>query len=183
MLDGSECRYPHNKPRTAYSKGCRCERCIAEKRAYYERNKERHHQSVLKWRTENSERHRAATQRWRDANSEHLRELARDWAQANVGRQRAKGARYRARIKAAAVGADEVAVLELIYRCRPEGYEVDHIIPLAKGGYHTPQNLQYLLASENSRKGDRSNYEPPAGAILDWRDVIAEYFGIQRPAT
>lgn len=183
MLNDSDCRYPENQPRTAYGKGCRCERCVTEKRAYYERNKERHHQAVLKWRAKNSELHSDATQRWRDANAEHLRKLAREWAQDNVGRHRAKGARYRARVKAAMVGADESAILELIYRCRPDGYAVDHIVPLSKGGEHSPHNLQYLIASENSRKGDRMNYEPPPEAILDWHDVIAEWFGIHRPAS
>jgi 5-methylcytosine-specific restriction endonuclease McrA len=32
-------------------------------------------------------------------------------------------------------------------------YHVDHIIPLAKGGLHHPENLQILTATQNMRKG------------------------------
>jgi 5-methylcytosine-specific restriction endonuclease McrA len=44
-----------------------------------------------------------------------------------------------------------------IYRNRPVGHQVDHIIPL-KGqnvwGFHVPWNLQYLTAEENNRKSN-----------------------------
>jgi 5-methylcytosine-specific restriction endonuclease McrA len=32
-------------------------------------------------------------------------------------------------------------------------YHVDHVIPLAKGGWHHPENLQVISASDNVRKG------------------------------
>ena len=35
----------------------------------------------------------------------------------------------------------------------PKGYEVDHIKPIAKGGLHRINNLQYLTRKENRRKG------------------------------
>ena len=34
-------------------------------------------------------------------------------------------------------------------------YEVDHIIPLAKGGPHLPWNLQVITKAENLSKGAR----------------------------
>ena len=42
-----------------------------------------------------------------------------------------------------------------IYRNCPPGYEVDHIIPLSKGGLHHQDNLQYLLKEENRRKSNK----------------------------
>lgn len=61
-------------------------------------------------------------------------------------------------------------LIALIYKCRPEGYQVDHIMPINKGGLHHQDNLQYLPALENSRKSDRLDYEPQ-GAIR-WQDII-----------
>lgn len=45
-----------------------------------------------------------------------------------------------------------------IYRNCPEGYHVDHIIPLQGeliSGLHVESNLQYLPAIENCRKGNK----------------------------
>lgn len=58
---------------------------------------------------------------------------------------------------------EEQVRIEEIYRRRDVvsewtglTYEVDHIIPLARGGRHHPDNLQLLTASENRRKGATS---------------------------
>jgi hypothetical protein len=42
-----------------------------------------------------------------------------------------------------------------IYKNCPEGYEVDHIIPLSLGGWHHEDNLQCLTILENRTKGNR----------------------------
>lgn len=54
-----------------------------------------------------------------------------------------------------------------IYLACPEGFEVDHIVPLSKGGKHHEDNLQYLTIAENRRKNNRmmvgpEGLEPPA---------------------
>jgi predicted nucleic acid-binding Zn ribbon protein len=50
--------------------------------------------------------------------------------------------------------ADRKAIREFYDRC-PDGHEVDHIIPISKGGLHTLSNLQYLTIQENRRKSNK----------------------------
>lgn len=50
--------------------------------------------------------------------------------------------------------ADKQKIKEIYENC-PEGYEVDHIILLSKGGRHHEDNLQYLPWRENRSKGNK----------------------------
>ena len=55
--------------------------------------------------------------------------------------------------------ADLTAIKEFYSNC-PEGYHVDHIIPLQGkniSGLHILENLQYLPAKENQKKGNKFN--------------------------
>lgn len=74
-----------------------------------------------------------------------------------IENKRQKGAIRRARIYNATpiLSEDEQKRINEIYKNRPIGYEVDHIIPLCKGGLHHPDNLQYLTITENRRKGSK----------------------------
>ena len=64
-------------------------------------------------------------------------------------------ARYRARLrKQVPADADFVAIKKFYSLC-PKGHEVDHVVPISKGGLHTMENLQYLTVSENRRKSNK----------------------------
>lgn len=55
--------------------------------------------------------------------------------------------------------ADLKAIREFYFNC-PEGYHVDHIIPLngrIVSGLHTIANLQYLSATDNLKKSNKSS--------------------------
>lgn len=54
--------------------------------------------------------------------------------------------------------ADLVLIREIYAKC-PVGHEVDHIIPISKGGLHHQDNLQYLTCAENRRKGSKLGWQ------------------------
>lgn len=68
-------------------------------------------------------------------------------------------ARRRARMKDQTpelTDTEKCRMIDIYLNC-PDGYEVDHKIPISKGGLHHPDNLQYLTISENRRKCDSIN--------------------------
>ncbi len=78
--------------------------------------------------------------------------------------------RYQARQRAQTPDDADIQLIQKIYENCPEGYEVDHIIPISKGGLHHQDNLQYLSKILNRKKGNKldwsghkdSNLGPPA---------------------
>ena len=66
--------------------------------------------------------------------------------------------RYIAAIRGQTPKDVDVRLLQEIYAHCPKGYEVDHIIPISKGGLHHPDNLQYLPRFENRSKKDKLDY-------------------------
>gem|GEM_PF-5374722 len=66
-------------------------------------------------------------------------------------------AQSRAKRKKASIELDqnEKKIIRELYRKCPPGYDVDHIIPISKGGKHCVGNLQYLPSSENRRKSSK----------------------------
>ena len=63
--------------------------------------------------------------------------------------------RYIARKKYQTPVGEDIAAIKQFYLNCPPGYEVDHIVPISKGGHHSLPNLQYLTKSENRRKSNK----------------------------
>ena len=66
--------------------------------------------------------------------------------------------RYHARQKAQTPPNADLKLMQELYENCPEGYEVDHIIPISKGGLHHQDNLQYLTKAQNRSKSDQINW-------------------------
>lgn len=67
-------------------------------------------------------------------------------------------------------------LINQIYLVCPKDYEVDHMVPLSKGGDHHESNLCYLPKSVNSSKKDRSIEEFGVDIfnknVIYWQDML-----------
>jgi 5-methylcytosine-specific restriction endonuclease McrA len=63
--------------------------------------------------------------------------------------------RYMAKRKNQTPDNVDINLLQQFYLNCPEGHEVDHKIPISKGGLHCLENLQYLTVSENRKKSNK----------------------------
>ena len=116
--------------------------------------------SSQKYRDENPEKARAACRAYKSKNRESLRNYWSTYKKANTKKVNSHNAAYRARkLRALPQWADLQAIQEFYEKC-PEGQHVDHVIPL-KGknvcGLHVLENLQYLSAEANLKKGNKFN--------------------------
>ena len=125
-------------------------------RKHYELNKERKHKLGKIWRENNRERD-SQIRKLYAKNNPHIRRKAVLKYKKNhpeVGRETCR--RRQMKQKEAALNWKIYRKeMQEIYRNCPEGYEVDHIIPLQNKnvcGLHVPWNLQYLTAEDNRKK-------------------------------
>lgn len=144
-----------------------CRSCTAAYSAqHYQANAETRAEQVRRWREVNAEAFRATQ---RDYYQQRKGEYARRremWKRNNPDRMQEYHRRRRARIAGGAV--DEIDLGALwngecgicggaldpgLAHPDPMSKSVDHIVPLARGGAHTQQNLQWAHLICNMRKG------------------------------
>lgn len=129
-------------------------------KAYYRRTKTKKF-GISNWAKANPDKVRECNKRYRAANKEKLKAYNKQWAQNNAGKVTAYARAYQLAKQRAApkwLTTEQWLKIEEFYVNRPDGYHVDHIVPL-KGknvsGLHVPWNLQYLRAAENIAKSNK----------------------------
>jgi hypothetical protein len=131
-----------------------------------------------KRRLENPERHNTWQKKWASENPEKVAAIARKWQKSHIDKvrliQRIASAKRRALKKAVDKYAKaDLELIRLIYINCPKGYDVDHIIPLSKGGVHHPDNLQYLPSIINGQKYNKVDFDCYK-YIIRWQSFIED---------
>jgi HNH endonuclease len=119
------------------------------------KNRDKKLKDDAQWQIDNPERVKARNKRWQDKNRDAVRSFTRN---------------YRAKKKAAAgfhTGEDIKDLFQSqngICACGcgaslSDGYDVDHIIPVSRGGDNWPSNLQLLTPTCNKSKNDKTMEE------------------------
>tara|TARA_Y100000588_G_scaffold160802_1_gene174853 strand:+ start:878 stop:1408 length:531 start_codon:yes stop_codon:yes gene_type:complete len=141
--------------RPCASKG-RTSRDTPEKRSEYnKRYRKANAEKIAEYRKANAEKEKARQAKYRKANAEKIRADVKAYAKANPGKRAANQAKRRALIKKQTPSWYCHATVTEIYETAAEfGYQVDHIVPLSKGGLHSHENLQLLTPAENQSKSD-----------------------------
>ena len=131
-------------------------------RGYQQRSRARHREkrnsNKRKYHTRKRTQLLEKQAAWRESNRERLRQADRERAQRHPEKIREKSSRRRAVYKRATPSWVDKELLWTIYRNCPNGFQVDHIIPLRGKnvcGLHVPWNLQYLTPEENNSKSNR----------------------------
>lgn len=125
---------------------------------YRSENREQYNSYLREWARKNSDRKKIISSRWRSRNKEESRRLTAAWAKNNKHLRNASSAKRRAYKLQATPSWSDLDLIKLYYTMCPEGFHVDHIVPLQGEnvcGLHVLWNLQFLPAEENLRKGNR----------------------------
>lgn len=135
------------------------ERCSKNYRAWYEANKERRKETDRVWRARNYDRALQTDRAWRARNKDLLSKRNREWQINNRDRVNSKEHKRRAKTSGGMPSAEFAAWVERQHkRCYWCGkgcandFEVDHYVPLARGGEHVASNLVISCAPCNRRK-------------------------------
>jgi len=154
------------------------ERNKKERKAYCKRNPEKVSQAMKNWNLKNPGRNAAIAKEWRQKNKEYVNAVSREWKKNNpekvkemiesriqkdrdsyLAERRMARAKRRATLKERLHPEHNFELEKVLtdqckrlYKKFGVKFEVDHIVPLDKGGWHHHLNLQVIPMVWNRRK-------------------------------
>jgi len=133
---------------------------LKKNKAYQSKHRGVYRARSLKWQKDNRKDCNLYASKWRWNNREKYKKKYNEWTDSNKGLRREGVARRRAKKLRATPNWVDLEKIKEIYKNCPDGYQVDHIIPLQGknvSGLHVPENLQYLTPYDNQSKGHKFN--------------------------
>lgn len=117
--------------------------------------------SLKRYAEKNPDSIKESQRKYQEQNREKWLQQKRKWAKANPVSLRLYEHRRRERTKTGVVSKSTVTLLMALQRGRcvyceaqiESNYQIDHIVPLAKGGSHVDENIQLLCPVCNRKKG------------------------------
>jgi 5-methylcytosine-specific restriction endonuclease McrA len=168
--------------RTSYCKSCQVEYCRKYRKenpskeaqyksrwksknpnydsAYYEKNRDKLLESMAEWRKANFEKKAEADRAWALANKDKVKVNAKNYYLRHPAKNSQNRQLRRARLRNARIYKVREKDLLKILRspcvyCGSKGEQVDHIIPLSRGGSHSIGNLTSSCARCNLTKNNK----------------------------
>ena len=153
---------------------------LKKQQEWYEKNKDK----VTAYRKANRKKIAERMKAWRERNEDVIKRYQQEWREANVEHVRAYARRYRqerpeikllsqAKRRAAARGSvnhftlrDVQEIFAFQFGECPycgtnlsNAFEIDHIVPLSRGGSNGPENIQLLCSRRNRKKHAKTHDE------------------------
>ena len=161
------CLHGHHAPRLVSNYSCKD--CNNVNKPRGSRN-----DYLREWRKRTWEKRIAVDRAYKERNRVRLNQWFREWAKKNPERKRAINVAHRAAQVSAysSVTPEHITALRKrqrgrCYWCNEKlaAWHLDHVVPLARGGAHRPENVVLACKTCNLRKGVRSVQEF-AGRLL-----------------